>query len=211
MQIDIAREDTNAALTFAGWGAVVIISLVLIGLAALGGSIYVIVLQVVRPLQSMTNVMTSLAGGQNRIEVLGHDRTDEIGEMARAVLVFCTAAVTQEQAAAEKAAADVEQQRVVPILAWNLAAISAGDFTSEIKETFPASYEQLRSDFNNTACSLSNLLSSVAITTGSICTGVDEIARASEDLARRTESNAASLEETSAAIVQIDAHINAAA
>lgn len=118
MQIDIAREDTNAALTFAGWGAVVIISLVLIGLAALGGSIYVIVLQVVRPLQSMTNVMTSLAGGQNRIEVLGHDRTDEIGEMARAVLVFCTAAVTQEQAAAEKAAADVEQQRVVSILAW---------------------------------------------------------------------------------------------
>lgn len=55
----------------------------------------------------LTNSMRLLVGGQLDIEVPAVERSDEIGEMARAVLVFQQQAITVEQMAAER-----EQQRV---------------------------------------------------------------------------------------------------
>ena len=41
-----------------------------------------------RPIQGMTQAMTALAGGDLKVVVPAQDNKDEIGEMAKAVLVF---------------------------------------------------------------------------------------------------------------------------
>ncbi len=60
------------------------------------------------PLRSMTDAMTTLAKGDLTIEIPGRTKTDEIGEMAKAVQVFKDSMIETERLRAEQAA---EQQR----------------------------------------------------------------------------------------------------
>lgn len=50
------------------------------------------------PIVSITQVMEKLAGGQIDVEIAALDRTDEIGEMARALLVFKDNAIKRKEA-----------------------------------------------------------------------------------------------------------------
>jgi methyl-accepting chemotaxis protein len=98
---------------------------------------------------------------------------------------------------------------VTTTLAEALAALSAGDLTTEIEISFPDGYGMLRSNFNAALASLRDLIGSVTETAEGIQNGSVEIAEASEALARRTEGTAGTLEETSAALFQIDTRIRA--
>jgi methyl-accepting chemotaxis protein len=166
---------------------------------------------IVAPLDRLRDAMLSLAAGNNNVEVAGAERGDEVGGMAKAVLVFRDAAVAQEHAAREKAKADADQKFVVDTVSEKLVSVSEGDLTADIKAEFPPSYVDLRSNFNSALAKLRELIGSVIESSHNLRTGSGEIAQASEDLARRTESNAASLEETSAALTQIDGRIKATA
>ncbi|NWP05698.1 HAMP domain-containing protein, partial [Escherichia coli] len=84
--------------------------------------------------------MQALAGGNNRVEVPGTERGDELGAMAKTVLVFRDTAQAQEAAAAAKAVADAEQKMVVDTLGQNLGEVAKGDLTAEIAREFPADY-----------------------------------------------------------------------
>jgi methyl-accepting chemotaxis protein len=159
----------------------------------------------------MTGVMNKLAGGNNAVEVPGTDRGDEIGAMAKAVLVFREAAIEKEKTDAAKKIADAEQQRVVETLEANLGKLAHGDLTSQINEAFSPAYESVKVNFNAAVTELRNLIGTVMESAATIRTGSGEIAQASEDLARRTEANAASLEETSAAVTQMDGRLKATA
>jgi len=166
---------------------------------------------IARPIKAMTSLMGRLASGENRIEVPNTDRTDEVGGMAKAVLVFRDAAVAKEQADAAKVIADAEQKHVVTELTNGLDSLAKGDLTAEISSNFAPDYVALKTNFNSALDALRTLIGSVVEGAASIRTGSGEIAQASEDLARRTESNAASLEETSAAISQMDERLKATA
>nr|WP_294816193.1 methyl-accepting chemotaxis protein [uncultured Sphingomonas sp.] len=163
------------------------------------------------PVAQMTGVMNKLAGGDNAVDVPGTDRGDEIGAMAKAVLVFREAAIEKEKSDAAKRIADAEQQRVVETLEANLGKLAQGDLTSEIEEAFSPAYESVKVNFNGAVAELRNLIGTVMESAATIRTGSGEIAQASEDLARRTEANAASLEETSAAVTQMDGRLKATA
>jgi methyl-accepting chemotaxis protein len=164
-----------------------------------------------RPIVMLTGVMKRLAGGDNRIDVPEADRGDELGDMARAVLVFRDAAVAKGAADRAKAVADAEQKLVVDTLADGLGKLSQGDLTTEIGTGFPASYAVVKGNFNDALRALRELIGAVREGAEAIQAGSGEIATASEDLARRTESNAASLEETSAAVTQMDGRLKATA
>ncbi|HVO15857.1 MAG TPA: MCP four helix bundle domain-containing protein, partial [Alphaproteobacteria bacterium] len=58
---------------------------------------------IVPPIRSMTGVMTTLAGGNHGVEIPATDRRDEIGEMAKAVLVFKENMIAAKEAAAREA------------------------------------------------------------------------------------------------------------
>ena len=70
-----------------------------------------IVRQVTKPLRSVTGSLTAIANGNTDVEIDCHERTDEIGEIARTVAVFKNNSVERrrmrdEQAAAAAAAAE---------------------------------------------------------------------------------------------------------
>jgi len=201
------QNDAEASSTF--W-TLVIVSLV--GLAAIFGIVILMVRsQVTGPIVGMTGLMEKLAGGDSSMDIPNTERRDEIGSMARAVLVFRDNARAQTAAAAEKARADAEQKLVVDTLSEGLGSLAQGDLTCEIATNFTGSYEQVKANFNGALRSLRELIGQVLESSIALRTGSQEIAQASEDLARRTESNAASLEETSAALTQIDGRIKATA
>src|SRR5215204_5794278 len=66
-------------------------------LVALGLGLWMVRRSVVAPLGSITDGMGALAGGKFDIDVAGVGRKDEIGQMARAVVIFRDAAVDKQR------------------------------------------------------------------------------------------------------------------
>ncbi|HWU96410.1 MAG TPA: methyl-accepting chemotaxis protein, partial [Sphingomonas sp.] len=163
------------------------------------------------PISGLTRTMADLAAGRNDIAVPDTDRRDELGDMARAVLVFRDAAVAKQAADAASARAEAEQKMVVETVSTHLAELAGGNLTAEITQAFPGDYEAVKTNFNAAVAELRGLIASVMESTAAINTGSNEIAQASEDLARRTEANAASLEETAAAVTQMNGRLRATA
>jgi methyl-accepting chemotaxis protein len=184
----------------------------------LAGAFFAVRAWVSIPIKTLAGVMGGLAGGDLALDVVGVERRDEIGPMARAVQVFkdnglkleaSTAAAARhreaaelERAANEAARAEIQrqQQAVVASIAAGLDRLSKGDLTGRLSQVFSQEYEKLRGDFNATAESLQDALRTIVKATDGISSGSDEIAVASDDLSRRTEQQAASLEETAAAL-----------
>ncbi|AWJ90631.1 methyl-accepting chemotaxis protein [Azospirillum baldaniorum] len=92
-----ATENIDRARTVTTAAAVVAVLLGLISALLIGRGLS-------RPIVSMTDTMTRLAGGDRRVEVPGLDRGDEIGGMAKAVEVFKHSLIDADRMAAEQAA-----------------------------------------------------------------------------------------------------------
>lgn len=171
---------------------------------------------IARPITTLTRAMTQLAEGDNDIAV-DADRADELGDMARAVLVFRDAALAKAEADRAKADADrakaeadqakigaeAAQRRVVETLDTALAALASGDLTHVISTPFEPEYERLRESFNSAVEGLEQSISGVARSAQSVHSGAAEIYSASEDLSRRTEQQASRLQETTTATKQV--------
>lgn len=210
-----AERGTQIAL-YAGVGAALAIA---IGLG------YLLSRAIATPINGLTNVMGRLAAGDNDIEVPATKRGDEVGAMARAVLVFKEAAIEkirlEEQAAQERAANEDERQRrdaekareakedhiAISNVAEALAALAGGDLTHRIEVEFAPKTQKLKDDFNATAGRLEEAMARINSAIGGIHSGTGEISQAADDLSRRTEQQAASLEETAAALDEITATV----
>ena len=180
---------------------------------------------VASPIKALEGTMNKLAGGNLQEKVLGNERRDEIGGMARAVQVFkdagleklrleqeakaVAAQVEADRAAneAERAQAAAQQRFVVESVATGLEKLSGGDLVFRLNEAFSADYEKLRADFNMAMEKLQVTMQAIAENTQGVRGGAAEITQASDDLSRRTEQQAASLEETAAALDQITATV----
>jgi HAMP domain-containing protein len=97
---DLRDTTTETQITVAALG--------LIGGLALA---FFIARGIVRPLTGMTNTMTTLAAGDHDVSIPGAERTDEIGDMARAVEVFKTNMIEAERLAAEQEATRAARSR----------------------------------------------------------------------------------------------------
>ncbi len=182
------------------------------GLVVVGGIVLAMVrAQIANPVRRITASMERLAAGDTGIAIEGIDRRDDLGAMARALLVLRDAARSQDQAQRDKAQQDSAQKLVVDTMEEALATLAAGDLAGDIAVAFPADYAGVKTNFNAALANLPNLVGGVTGSAAGIRTGSQEIAQASDDLARRTEGNAASLEQTSAALAQIDTRLQATA
>ena len=178
-----------------------------------------------RPIVQLTGVMGRLAANDLETEVLGLQRRDEVGEMARAVQVFKDNGLALTQAEAEKlrlesasaaerrqteeakAAAAREQAFVVDSIGAGLAKLSAGDLTFRLTEAFPGEYSKLQDDFNGAIGKLHEAMGVISSNAEGITSGAGEISQAADDLSKRTEQQAATLEETAAALDEITATV----
>ncbi|UYY77742.1 methyl-accepting chemotaxis protein [Sphingomonas sp. R1] len=200
----LTAQVSSAAITLFGIALVAIVS-------SLGLAIFVTRSQIVGPLVRLQESMRGLAGGNNHVEVPGTERGDEVGGMAKSLVVFKEAALRQEELAEAKRRADAGQALVVETLEDRLGKLAGGDLTATIDAQFDPEYQGLKQNFNAAVAALRDLITAVIESAETISTGSAEIAQASEDLARRTEGAAASLEETSAAVSEMDQRIKATA
>jgi HAMP domain-containing protein len=97
---DVHNTASETQIGFAGFGLVA-------GLALA----FLIGRGIVRPLTGMTNTMATLAAGNHDVTIPGAERTDEIGDMARAVEVFKTNMIEAERLSAEQEAARAARAR----------------------------------------------------------------------------------------------------
>ena len=90
--------------------------LLLAGVATSAISFAVVGRRVIGPLKAMTGAMTRLAGGDTAIAIPAADRTDEVGEMAKSVMVFADNMIRnaklQEQQEDERRAKDQRSERI---------------------------------------------------------------------------------------------------
>jgi methyl-accepting chemotaxis protein len=176
---------------------------------------------ITKPVMSLTSTMEALARGDLETEVVGGDRGDELGQMAKAVMVFREAGLekirlegqTAEQRreaeeerrrnAEAQAKAAEEQARVVELLAEGLRSLSDGDLTFRLTDGFAEEYQQIRDDFNTAISGLQETIQAIVGATREVTGASAEISGGTADLSQRTEEQAASLEETSASMEQI--------
>ncbi|ASW09876.1 methyl-accepting chemotaxis protein [Rhizobium sp. 11515TR] len=182
-----------------------------------------------RPISAITRAMRQLAEGRIDTEVVGGERRDEIGDMARALAVFKSNAIskltaeeealrTRRLADAERAANEADRQQVqeqigeaVKVLGTALANLAAGDLSQRIERPFVGSLETLRMDFNSSVEKLNESLASIRQNAIAMQANSSQLSNASIELAHRTEQQACSLEETVATMATIGKTVEAAA
>ena len=152
----------------------------------------------------MASAMRLLADGNLSIAIPAIGRTDEIGDMAKALVVFRAAAVEKTRLQIET---DGERQRVTSVVADGLARLAARDLSFRMDDVMPEGYAQLRADYNLALEQLEQAMLRVTGSVGLIHTGSKNITVAADSLAERTEQQAANLEETATALDLITAAV----
>jgi len=209
----------------ARWGFWGLLAMFL-GLLAITGCLAAFVaLSITRPIARLVATMGELAQGHNDTDVQGVGRGDEIGQMARAVLVFRDAAVEkqrleteaaeqrraaeEERARNEAARAEAAQQvaRVVKGLGAGLEQLARGDLTYRVTDEFAAEYKKIQDDFNAAIGQLQETIKNIALSSSEVSNAASEISTSTTDLSQRTEEQAASLEQTSASMEEMAATV----
>ncbi|MGA3398352.1 MAG: methyl-accepting chemotaxis protein [Acetobacteraceae bacterium] len=139
--VQAARASSRAALIRSTWivGGSGIVVLILLP---------VVVAAIAKPVRALTRAMTELAAGNMQAEAAGQDHRDELGDMARAVLVFKEHMIRGSQLAAEQEAernrAEAEKRAALVRMAVTIeTATSAalgqiGDRTTAMEATAEA-------------------------------------------------------------------------
>jgi len=225
-KVDAVADDARANLkASSAWAwRLVPIGLVAV-LVAIGFSFWMVRRSVVTPLEGIVQEVGKLTHGNFEVALPGLERKDEIGQMARAVLVFRDAGLEkirlEEEAAEQREKSDeerrnsvevqamtaAEQAQVVRALADGLGKLSEGDLTSRLGEGFADSYKQIKDDFNATVSQLQDTIAAIAAATREVAGTAAEISSSTTDLSQRAEEQAASLEQTTASMEQMSATV----
>jgi methyl-accepting chemotaxis protein len=223
---EVANIEAESASQQQGFQALVWVLGLVIGLfAIIAIGMVAINRWVVRPLNNLTGTMRELAAGNLSVAVPSQERSDEVGHMARAVVVFRDAAVEklrlESEANEQRAQSEAdrhrngetqartaeEQAQAMRALAHGLGQLSAGDLTYRLSDGFTDAYAPIRDDFNTTIAQLQETIGAIAAATREVSDTAAEISSSTNDLSRRTEEQAASIEETSASMEQISATV----
>jgi methyl-accepting chemotaxis protein len=177
------------------------------------------------PLGRLVGNLRDVTAGQTDVTVAALHRSDEIGELARAVQAFQDAGIERirltqdaaearrraddERANAEAAGAEAarHQARVVQSVAAGLERLSDGDLAFRLDERFAPQYEKIRGDFNVAVEKLQDAMKAIAATTYQIHEGADDIRSSADAFSQRAERQAAGLQETAAALDEVTATV----
>jgi len=220
------KSGTSVLLEDLAHNRMVLVAVALASLLAAGAIAYFYVQRnLIRRLMALGETMRRLSSGENNLDVPAAKDRDELGDMARAVLVFRDAAIEKQrleaQAAEDRRIAEEERQRneaakaeaarqvaqVVDGLGRGLARLAQGDLTYRVRDNWADEYRKIQEDFNGAIDQLHGTLKAIADSTREVSNAASEISSSTTDLSQRTEEQAASLEETSASMEEIAATV----
>jgi len=195
LQVDIAKAeyekagvnyDTNRLMMFAGLGVALI-------LASLIG--WIVARSVTVPLQRIIDVMRALTSGDLAVSVVGVERKDEVGEVARAVTVFkdglADAARLRTEQEETKQRSEVERRKSM----MDLAARFEGSVGSVVEGVSSAATE------------LQATAQSMAATAEQTTRQSAVVATASAETTQNVQTVASATEELSASIGEITSQV----
>ncbi len=221
----LKAEERNAASEIVTWTAAAAAAAAASFVLLLAG-LYFFRRRAILPIDGMRQYMSSLANGDFSAEVPYAGRSDEIGQMAQAVVVFRAnsldrreghlralaardAEVTRErQQAADQASAEAERNEVIQALTDGLDQLSRSNLGFRIKTIFPPSYEPLRKTFNTSLETLTGSINAVSLATDTLRDSSSSIAVAVQSLSQRTDQQATTIDETSGALAKIMSAVN---
>lgn len=225
MVVSVPEATVYAYLTRMAWTSLAIIG---------GAAVLLILLGIVissrfrRRLEGVIAATGQIASGKMDVDIREAEARDEIGDMARSLVVLRDAAIakdrlereaeeartlTNEERSArerQKAQDAADIQFAIDALADGLQRLAEGNVVHRISTPFADQLDTLRADFNTSMDKLQSALRAVGENARSIDSGADEIRTAADDLSRRTEQQAASVEETAAALEQVTATVKGA-
>jgi methyl-accepting chemotaxis protein len=146
------------------------------------------------PIRQIVDRMRTLAEGDKESTIPYQDRSDEIGDIARALVVFRQA---------EEEAIGRERSMVVEFVGTGMSKLAAKDITFRLGDGLPDAYQAIKVDFNAAMDELEHAIKGVLAGADDIRSGTTEIVNSSDELARRTEIQAANLTQTSTAVSEI--------
>ncbi|SMC41111.1 methyl-accepting chemotaxis protein [Rhizobium sp. RU36D] len=170
------------------------------------------------PLARLATLTTDVANGKLDETVIGQDRRDEIGTLARSLERFRAALVEQRQleAANEDARQQAEHERrqrladrdaeartlqaVVGMLDEGLQRLAAGELSYQISMRFTDELEPLRQNFNKALATLSDTLTAIGGNSVAVRNGAEQMRTDSDQLADRTQRQATAITQTASAI-----------
>jgi methyl-accepting chemotaxis protein len=134
-----------------------ITTFLLLGVACLAGigAMAFAVVGISRPINRTTDVMRTLADGDLSVAIPFTDRTNEIGEMARAVEVFKENGIKVRELNAQEAALQAKSADLQASIGEVVSAAVAGDFTKRISKDYD------NADLNRFATQVNELVTSV--------------------------------------------------
>jgi methyl-accepting chemotaxis protein len=191
-EVQAAAADSAATIVTAERAAGLVAGLVLVlslGMATLCGR------SIVAPVRALTAAMTRLAEGDKAADIPGRHAADEIGDMARAVLVFRENAVRADAQAAAQQAERAENDRRAAHLAtlvrgFEVAAealnTTAGTMTGTAQQTSDGT-----ATASNAAASASTGAQTVAAASEQLAVSIADIGRQVAHAARMTTQAAA--------------------
>ncbi|MDP9813152.1 methyl-accepting chemotaxis protein [Rhizobium tibeticum] len=205
-----------------------------LALGSLGGAVLMAIAAAFLATRSITLPMAKLqialrrmAEGNNESTSDIEARSDEVGDLAKAVGAVRQAVTSQaetraaadarrtadenarlEATAAEREALSAQTNDAVRQLGQALEEMAAGNLDIRLDKPFAVSLDTLRINFNNSVEKLQSALKTIGDNALSIDAGAREISEASNDLAKRTEQQAASIEQTAAALDEISTTVN---
>ncbi|HXV31423.1 MAG TPA: HAMP domain-containing methyl-accepting chemotaxis protein, partial [Sinorhizobium sp.] len=179
-----------------------------------------IVRSVVHPIEKLKASMRAIADEDVSSEIPETDRGDEVGQMAKVLVVLRDSvgerldlrsreAEQQDRLDSERRGNEERQRATAAVQAEAMETIgtalerlAGGDLTIEIARIAPE-YGKLRNDFNTAVAALRDVIGAISRSTEVVHGSAGDISEAASNLARRTEQQAAALEETAAALDEI--------
>lgn len=179
-----AASQSEAAAQLSQSNRISFAASVAVILSLIGAVIFTFV-GVARPLSLLNGALGRLAGGELNVEIPGADRGDEVGDIAKTVVVIGRNA---EQKAREEAEAQAEQERKAAQQRKADMVKMAGDFegaVGEIVDTVSSASTELEasaSTLTATAERAQELTTAVAAASEEASTNVQSVASATEEL-----------------------------
>lgn len=164
----------------------------LVAAIALGGFFFA--RTITNPISNLTNTMGALADGDLEVEVLGSERSDEIGEMARAVEIFKENSVERRRLEGETEA----EQR-----ARESRQSSIDTLISNFRETVSSALEVVASNTTEMSATANTLTAIANDTSGQ----ANDAANASQSASENVQAVAAAAEELAASIEEISRQV----
>ncbi|MBL4740160.1 MAG: MCP four helix bundle domain-containing protein [Sneathiella sp.] len=178
------------------------------------------------PITALTNVMGVLAKGDHTVEISAHDQKDEIGEMARAVLVFKENAIEQErlkveaeesakrQAEQEKEASEAEERRAADERAReqaeNIEKQQRAEKVAALIQGFETRVSDVLSTISLAIRNLQTTAKSMSTTASDSRELAEGVASVSNDASQNVQTVASAAEELTSSISEISRQVQQA-